>query len=174
VRNTILTLPTNSTNLIGRLFFLVVTFFLAYLFINFGLKEPNTGHVIFQIKALHFHLKVIHFLYFLIAVIGFLALIIVASLLSINKVQIDTTADTIIFSGLLTKRTVAINDISEYFETVHRNRFKVFYGLLLKINGDRTIQVAGQNVKSLSHLKDYLNDRKINCVGQKKMRFPFN
>jgi hypothetical protein len=174
VRNIMLTFPTNSANFIGRIFFLVVTFLLEYLFINFGLKEPNNGHVIFKISAIHFEFKAIHLMYFLITTIGFLALTIISSLLSINKIQVDTISDTITFTGLLNKRTIKTNDISEYFETIHRNRFKVFYGLLLKLKDNKTIQVSGQNIKLLPDLKDYLNNKKISCVGQKKMKFPFN
>jgi hypothetical protein len=169
-----LTLSTNSGNFIGRLFFLVVTFFLGYLFINFGLKEPNNGHVIFRITAIHFEFKTVYLIYFLIVIIGFLALTIIDSLLSINKVQIDTTLDSITFVRLFSKQTIAIADINEYFETFHKNAFKGWYGLLIKTNDNRTIQVAGQNIKSLSDLKDYLNDKKIFYAGQKKMKFPFN
>jgi hypothetical protein len=174
VRNTMLTLSTNSGNFIGRLFFLVVTFFLAYLFINFGLKEPKMDNVVFQITAIHFEFKAIYVMYFLIIIICFLALTIIDSLLSINKVQVDTTLDSITFIRLFSKQTIATTDINEYFETVHRNAFKSWTGLLIKTNNNKTIQVAGQNVKSLSDLKDYLNERKIFYAGQKKMNFPFN
>jgi hypothetical protein len=174
VRNIILTLPANSANFFGRLAFLVVTFFLGYLFITFGLKEANSGHIIFKISAINFEFKVVYIMYFLIATIGFLALTIIVSLLSINKIQIDTFSNTITFIGLLTKKTITVNDINEYQETSHRNRFKIFYGLLIKLKDNTTIQVTGQNIKSLPVFKEYLNDNKINCVGQRKMKFPFN
>ena len=169
-----LTLPTNFANFIGRLFFLVGTFYLGYLFINFGLKEPNNGHVVFRITAIHFEFKAIYLMYFLILTIGFLALTIIDSLLSINKVQVDTTLDSITFVRLFGKQTIATADIDEYFETLHKNAFKGWTGLLIKTKDNKTIQVAGQNIKSLSDLKDYLSERKIFCAGQKKMKFPFN
>jgi len=153
---------------------LVVTFFLGYLLINFGLKEPNNGHVVFRITAIHFEFKAIYFIYFLIVTIGFLALTIIDSLLSINKVQVDTTLNSITFVRLLGKQTIATADINEYFEIVHKNAFKGWTGLLIKTNDNKTIQVAGQNIKSLSDLKDYLTERKIFYAGQKKMKFPFN
>ncbi|HEY1872416.1 MAG TPA: hypothetical protein VGG71_15235, partial [Chitinophagaceae bacterium] len=115
----------------------------------------------------------IYIMYFLIAIIGFLAFTIIASLLSINKIHVDTSINTITFVGLLRKKTIATNDIHEYFETVHRNAFKSFYGLLLKQKDNGTIQVTGQNIKSLSDLRDYLDTRKIKYSGQTKMKFPF-
>ncbi len=75
--NIILTLPANSANFIGRLFFLIVTFSTGYLFINFGLKDPNNGHVIFEISAIHFEFKVVYITYLIIGTIGFLALTII-------------------------------------------------------------------------------------------------
>ncbi len=169
-----LTLPTNTANFIGRLFFLVGTFFLGYLFINFGLKDPNNGQVVFRITVIHFEFKAVYVMYILIVIIIFLALTIIDSLLSINKVQIDTTLDSITFVRLFGKQTIATADINEYFETLHKNAFKGWVGLLIKTNNNKPIQVAGQNVKSLSDLKNYLNNRKIFYAGQKKMRFPFN
>jgi len=174
VRNIMLTLPTNSANFIGRLFFLVGTFFIGYLFINFGLKEPNNGHVIFKITAIHFEFKVVYIMYLLIAIIGFLALTILSSLLTVNKVVVDMTSNTMTFIRLFSKQTIAAIDIKEYFDTVHRNAFKSWQGLLIKTSDNKSIQVAGQNIKSISDLKDYLNDKKISCAGQKKMKFPFN
>ncbi len=99
---------------------------------------------------------------------------IINSLLSINKVQVDTTINSITFIKLFGKLTIATIDISEYSETVHNNGLKSWIGLLIKTNDNKTIQVAGQNIKFLSDLKDYLNDRKVFYAGQKKMKFPFN
>lgn len=156
-----ITLPANSINLVARLFFLVLTFLLEYGFINFELRDPNIGDSIYL-------------MYFLILLIGYLSLIIIVSLLSINKVQIDTTANSITFVSLFSKKTIATVDIDQYLDAIHSNPFKTFYGLLIKTNNNKTIQVAGQNIKSLSELKNYLNERKISYAGQKKMRFPFN
>jgi hypothetical protein len=152
---------------------LVLTFALGYIFIRMKLPESD-NRVIFEIPLLHFQVKPVHLLYFLIAIVCFLALIIVTSLVSINKVQIDITTDTIIFTSLFTKQTVAVDEIKGYFDTVHKNQFKVFYGLLLELRGNKTIQVTGQNVGSLSAFKDYLDKRNISCSGQRKMKFPFN
>lgn len=169
-----LTLPTNYSNFIARLFFLAGTFFIGFLLVNFGLKDTSNEHIIFQITAIGFKFKATYLLYFVIAVMGFLAFTIIASLLSINKVQIDRTIDSITFTGLISKYSIASSDISEYFETFHRNAFKGWEGLLIKTTDKKTIQVTGQNIQSLSDLKDYLNEKKIFYSGQKKMKFPFN
>ena len=113
-------------------------------------------------------------MYFFIVIIGFLALTIISSLLSINKVFLDTTNSTITFIRLFSKQIISTIDIEEYFDTVHQNAFKSWQGLLIKTSRNKYIQVAGQNVKSLSDLKDYLSNQKIFCAGQKKMKFPFN
>ena len=113
-------------------------------------------------------------MYLLIAVIGFLALTILSSLLTINKIVIDMVGNTITFIRLFSKQTIATVDIKEYFDTVHRNPFKSWQGLVIKTSDNKSIQVAGQNIKSLSDLKDYLNHQKIFCAGQKNMYFPFN
>ena len=113
-------------------------------------------------------------MYFFIALIGFLAFSFILSLLSIIKVEVDTTAGSITFIGLLSKKTIATADIKEYLETVHKNPFKAWYGLLIKTHDNQTIQLAGQNIESLSELKDYLTDKKISYAGQRKMKFPFN
>jgi hypothetical protein len=172
--NTMLTLPPNSGNFIGRIFFLGITFFLAYLFVHFGLNDPKNEHVIFRITAFHFEFKVLYIMYFLITAIGFLALTIITSLLSIYKIQIDTTTDKIIFIRFLGKKTIQSQEIAEYFKTLHRNALKEFHGLLLKLKDGDAIQVAGQNINSLSDFEDYLIKKQINCIGQKKMKFPFN
>jgi hypothetical protein len=166
-------LPTNSLNFAMRIFFLIVTFLLGYLLINFGLKDPNVQKVIFKIREIHFEFKALYLMYLLITTVGFLALTIVASLLSINKIQIDTSTGTLIFSSILAKRTVDTREIDEYFETIKTNPYKTFHGLLINVKGNKTIQVAGQNVKSLSDLKDYLANRKVHCGGTRKMKFPF-
>jgi hypothetical protein len=167
-----LTFSINSANFIGRVFFLLLAFFMIYIFMTLGLRESNNGPVIFSIGTFDF--KPLYLLFFIVAVICYLAVTIAASLLSINKVQVDTSINSITFVGLFTKKTIATVDISEYYQTVHSNAFKVWYGLLIKTSDNKTIQVAGQNIKSLSGFKDYLNDRKIFYAGQKKMKFPFN
>jgi hypothetical protein len=169
-----LTLPTNTANFIGRFFFLAFTFIIGYLFINFGLKEANKGPVLFRITVIHLDFKAIYLMYFLIIIVGFLAFTIIDSLLSINQIQIDTVANIITFIKPLDKQTIATDDIKEYFETVHKNAFKSWTGLLIKTNDNKTIQVAGQNVKSLPHFKDYLKQKNIHYAGQKRMKYPFN
>jgi len=168
-----LTFSSNSQNLVARVLFFLLTLILIYLFINFGLKEPNNKHVIFKIPLLHFEFKVFYVLYFIIATVLFLAVTIVVSLLSIKKVEVNTFQDSITFTSLLKKETIAINNIADYFETNKGNGYKVFYGLLLRLKDARTIQLAGQNINCLTDLKQYLDEKNITCLGQRKMKFPF-
>jgi hypothetical protein len=169
-----LTFPTNYVNFIGRLFFLVVTFLIEYILVKFGLKDPKGEQTVFQITAIHLEFKVINLLYLLIAIMGFLSFTIVSSLLSINKIRVDTSGNTITFVGPFNRQTIATIDIKEYFETVHTNAFKSWHGLLIKTCDNKTIQVAGQNIKSVLELKNYLDDRNIFYAGIRKMSFPFN
>lgn len=168
-----LTLPTNSTNIIGRIFFLTLSFFIIFLLIKFGLKDPGNEHVVFRIALIHFSFKAGYVLYILIAIIGFLILIIIVSLFSINKILIDTTINSITFFSLFRKQTIPTAGISEYHVTVHKNAFKAWHGLLIKTKENKEIQIAGQNIKSISTLRDYLTDKKILFAGEKKMKFPF-
>ena len=169
-----LTLQTNTANFIGRIFFLLLTFFLFYLFLIFGLKDPKGERIVFAITLLHFQFKVKYIMYFLLCTVAYLAVTLAPSLLSVNKVQVDTVGDTITLNSLFTSKTFATADIAEYSQTVHRNTVKVFHGLLLKFRDGKKIQVVGQNVKRVSDLKDYLSERKVpQGVGQ-KMKFPFN
>ena len=141
-----LTLPTNSANFKGRLFSLAVLFFLEFLLINYGLKQTSNEHVTSRIPSIHFEYKAIYPMYFFIALIGFLAFSFILSLLSIIKVEVDTTAGSITFIGLLNKQTIATADIKEYLETVHKNPFKAWYGLLIKTHDNKTIKLAGQMI----------------------------
>lgn len=174
MRNTMLTLPTNSTNFIGRIFFLLLTFFLFYLFLNFGVKDPKGEHIVFAITLLHFEFRVKYIMYFLVCAVAYLAVLLVVSLLGVNKVQVDTVNDTIKLSSLFTSKTFPTAEISEYSQTIHRNTAKAFFGLLLKFSDGKKIQVVGQNVQRISDLKDYLIERRVpQGIGQ-KMKFPFN
>ena len=156
-----LTLPTNLPNYIGRLFSIAIIFIIGYLLINFGLKQSSNGNIIYL-------------LYFILIILSYLAFTIIYSLLCINEVQINTNNDSITFVGLISKQTILCVDISEYFETYHKNPFKQWNGILIKTFDNKTIQVTGQNIKLLSNFKKYLDERKIFNSGQKKMKYPFN
>jgi hypothetical protein len=145
---------------------------MVYIFMKLALKDFNNGRIIFSIGTFDF--KPFYLLCFIVLVICYLAVTIAASLLSINRVKVDTNTNTLTFIGLFSTKTIVSSDIKEYFETTHRNSFKSFHGLLLKLNDNRRIQIAGQNVGALSDLKDYLNNKRIICGGQTRMKFPFN
>ena len=163
-----LILQPNGTNIFGRVIMLGIAILMIFLFINYGLKEPDNEQVIF------WKIKVVYILYFVIAVFAFLTLTISISLLNIIKVQADNNTQAITFIYLLYKKTISTNDINNYFVTLHRNRSKVFYGLLLNLKDNKKIQLTDQNIKSLSKFKEYLIDKHIPYLGERKMKFPFN
>jgi len=167
-------LPTNSINFLLRLFNLVVLFFLGYIFINFGLKDPNMEKILFQLKEINFHFKASYLMYFLIATVAFLAITIITSLFKVKKVHIDQVTNTVTFISMFSKRNVQVQEIEQYFETSKANTFKTFHGLLLRLKDNSTIQLADQNLKLLPSFKDYLIEQKIRCGGLRKMKFPFN
>jgi hypothetical protein len=167
-------LTTNRANFFGRFIFLAGILLLAYVLIKSGLSDPKNGQIIFGVRLLHFDFKAGFIMYFMIAMVAFLIITIMASLFGINKVQVDTITNTITFFTLFTKRTISIADISEYSETVHKNAFKKFYGLQIRLNDNQAIQIAGQNVRSIADLKEYLTKQEIRYTGQEKMKFPFN
>ncbi|WP_205573383.1 hypothetical protein, partial [Flavisolibacter nicotianae] len=174
VRNIMLLLPSNTKNFTGRIFFVLLTLFLFYLFFHFGLSDPKSERVVFTVKAIDFQFRGKYMLYLLLGIVVYLAVLLIVSLLSINRVCVDITDGAITFYGLFTERTIATTDIASYSETVHRNVAKVFYGLLINLNDGKTVQVAEQNVQNVSDLKAYLNETGIPYNGQQKMKYPFN
>ena len=168
VRNTMLTLPTNSVNLIARCFSIVLVTGLGYIFFRHALSDNNAQHIIFL------RIKVIHIAYLFVTVLSFIAMILVASIFSIVKVNIDITLDEITFRSFLNKRTISVTDITTYFKTTHRNQFKEWQGIILETKNNGTIQLAGQNLKSLRDFEKYLIDKSIPCSGERRMKFPFN
>jgi len=162
-----LKLSTNSPNFIARSFSLCLILFSEYLLIRYGMKDPGNNHTIGTIKAGYI-------LYFLIALLAFALILIAFSFLGIIKVTVDKSSGTITLFSVIRKTTITTNDIDHYFITKNRTRFKVFEGLILKLKTENKIQLAGQNLLSISDFKDYLVDKKIPCKGERKMIFPFN
>ena len=155
------TLSPNKSNLILRTFSLMITCLIAHLLFHYGINESKSSNAILL-------------MYLMIGIIIFLAVTIISSLLAVNKILIDSPSNTISFFGLFFKIKIRFDDINEYAETVHKIRNKIFYGVLIKLKDGRKIHSAGQNVKSLPLLKEYLSANKIKYTGQRKMRFPFN
>jgi hypothetical protein len=168
VRNTMLTLPTNSMNLIARCFSFVLVTGIGYVFLMHALSDNNAQHIIFL------RIKEIHIAYLFVAVLSFIAMILIASIFSIVKVNVDITVDEITLITFLSKRTLAVSDITTYFKATHRNQFKEWQGIILETKNNGTIQLAGQNLKSLRDFEKYLIDKGISCSGQRRMKFPFN
>jgi hypothetical protein len=162
-----LTLNTNIPNLIGRCFFLPLSVFGVYVFIRISREQPNINHIVF------WEFRVVHLIYFIVLMFVFLIVLILCSLFSVIKVQIDKTADTITLISLLNSRTIALSNVENYFVTIHRNAFKKWKGLLLQCTDGNTIQLAGQNLKSIGALEQYLVDKGVDCLGDRKMKFPF-
>jgi hypothetical protein len=138
------------------------------------MKDPQRERVIFSITLQHFEFKLKYIMYFLLFIIVYLSVTLALSLSGINKVHVDTVSDTIKLKSLFTSKTIAVADISKYTVTVHRNRAKVFSGLLLKLCDGKKMQVVEQNVHRVSDLKDYLSEKKVPQGIGEKMKFPFN
>ena len=168
VRNTMLTLPTNSWNIVARCFSLTLATVFGLIFFNHGLSDSNNGHIIF------WKIKTLHIFYLVLALITLFAFTVTASIFGIIKVQVDKTIDTIAFISFLNKRTIATSDIETYFTTTHRNQFKEWQGILLQTKNNETFQLAGQNLKSLKDFEKYLIDKSIPFSGDRRMKFPFN
>ncbi|RTL59326.1 MAG: hypothetical protein EKK37_13600 [Sphingobacteriales bacterium] len=169
-----LTLPRNYANIIGRLVMLFLLLLIIIMIATFGLKDPYNENILFTIEPIHFIFKAAYLLYLFTALISFLMIKVLSTLLSINKILIDTNDDSITFFKPFSKKTIKANEINEYYQTTHRNNLKTWQGLIMKTNDNIEIQVAGQNIKSLIILKDYLDNKKILSSGNKKMKFPFN
>ena len=94
--------------------------------------------------------------------------------LSVLKVEAQTTSGEISLISIIKKETISIHDIKNYFDTIHRNNYKDWQGIILNLNSEKTIQIAGQNVDGVLDFKEYLVEKSIPCLGTRKMNFPFN
>jgi hypothetical protein len=94
--------------------------------------------------------------------------------LSVLKVEVQITTDEITLISIIKRETISIHDIKNYFNTIHVNGFKEWQGIILNLNSDKTIQIAGQNIDGVPDFKKYLVEKEIPCLGTRKMRFPFN
>jgi len=163
-----LILEPNKANLAVRIFCVVFVTACCFPMINLALQEPNINHIIFwKIKSVHL------FYIFVLAVLCFLLLILV-SISGIIKIQVDTISKTITLISFFNKRKIETKDIETYFWTSHKNAYKVFNGILLILKNGKSVQLAGQNLKSISVFRDYLDSQNIPCSGERRMKFPFN
>ena len=163
-----LILKTNKGNIIVRCFAFPLPVIMVYLIVKYGFNEPDNNHVLF------WKFKVIHLLYFLIAAILFYMIMLLVGFLSVLKVEVQTTSGEITLISIIKRQTISIHDIKNYFDTIHINGFKEWQGIILNLNSDKTIQVAGQNIDGVPDFKKYLLEKEIPCLGIRKMKFPFN
>ena len=163
-----LILKTNTRNIIIRCSVFPFSILLLYLIIHYGFKEPNNNHILF------WKIKVIHTLYFMIAVVLIYMYALMLGLLAVLKVEIHLTSGEITFISVIKRETILIHEIKNYFDTVHLNGYKEWQGIILNLNSEKIIQIVGQNINGVSDLKNYLAENAIQCLGTTKMRFPFN
>ena len=161
VRNTMMTLNTNILNLIGRTIILFCSAGIIFLFIHFGLPQSNA--------------KQIPILYFLIILMAFLFSGMFISLLGIIKVEIDNLTGEIIYSSFISKKSISKNEISGYYTTYSNAKHgrKIFYGIVLKLTNNKTIELNEYNLKTITGLQQYLINNKIELLGNKHSYFPF-
>jgi len=165
---TMLTLNANTGNFILRGFLLILALLIGYVIFVYGRYDPANEKVIW------WKLRVIHIFYAMLWAVLFLIATIISSFLGIAKVEVDKTSGTINFKGLLFDKSISTSEIDHYFETIHRNQFKTFEGILLILKNNKTIQLAGQNLKSIAELREYLIETGVPASGLRKMKFPFN
>lgn len=163
-----LILKTNIRNVVARCFAFLLSVFIVYLIINYGFKEPHNSHVLF------WKFKVIHLLYLMIAAFLFYMFMLLLGFLSVIKVVTQTTSGEITLISIIKRETISIHDIKNYSDTIHRNGYKKWQGIILNLNSEKIIQIAGQNVDGVPDLKKYLIEKAVTCLGVRKMRFPFN
>ncbi len=163
-----LILKTNTRNIFARCFAFPFSILIVYLIIHYGFKEPNNNHVLF------WKFKVIHLLYFMIAAMLFYMFMLLLGFLSVIRVEAQIISGEITLISIIKRETISIHDIKNYFDTIHRNGFKDWQGIILYLNSEKIIQIAGQNVDGIPDLKNYLAEKGVPCSGTRKMKFPFN
>jgi hypothetical protein len=163
-----LVLKTNTRNFVARCFAFPLSIFMLFLIIHYGFKEPNNDHILF------WKFKVIHLLYFMIAVVLFYMYMQLLGFLSVIKVEAQITSGEITLISIIKRETISIHDIKNYFDTIHRNGFKKWEGIILILHSKKNIQIAGQNILGVPEFKKYLVEKEIPCLGTRNMKFPFN
>jgi hypothetical protein len=119
-----LILKANTRNIIARCFAFLLSIFIVYLIIHYGLKEPNNNHVLF------WKFKVIHLLYFMIAAILFYMFMLLLGFLSVIKVEAQITSGEITLISIFKRESISIHDIKNYFDAIHRNGYKEWQGII--------------------------------------------
>lgn len=163
-----LILKPNTRNIIVRCFAFPISIFIIFLIVQYGFKEPNNNRVLF------WKFKVIHILYFMIAAIIYFMYMFLLGFLAVIKVEIQIISDEITLISIIKRETISIHDINNYYDTIHRNGYKEWQGIILNLNSKKIIQIAGQNVDGVPNFKKYLVEKAIPCTGTRKMKFPFN
>jgi len=162
-------LRTNYSNLITRCCLLPLLFIAAYFFIHHEIQNPEANSIVFwKVNKIQ--------LFFILVIIPYSIIIFIflLSVLGITNVQVDKGSGTITFTSLLSKKNIPTEDIESYYETTHTNAIKKWNGILLNLKSGKSIQLAEQNLLSISDFKDYLNEKSIPCSGKRRMKFPFN
>jgi hypothetical protein len=164
--NTMLTFQPNRINLFLRCFSIVFAVFMTFIFIS-HLNEVDLEKIIF------WKVKLRYLFYLLTLVWVFYILTITISLFGIIRVSIDNEIESLTLTSLFSERRISISDIISYNSTLHKNQFKSFSGIRFAFQ-DKVIWLAGQNIKKLDELKDFLDKKGVKDNGIIKMKFPFN
>ena len=111
----------------------------------------------------------------MILLIVFLFSVTLISLLGIIKVEIDNFTGEIIYNTFISKKSIYKNEISGYYTTYSyaKHGRKIFYGIVLKLTNNNTIELNEYNLKTILELQQYLINNKIELLGNKHSYFPF-
>ena len=163
-----ITLETNRQNLLIRIFLIIS---LAYFSTNiFGGLRSVTG----QKADLGAGVWLFVIICYFFAIIALLALVvyILLTFFGIIQVNVDTATDTITLKKFFSETKKSLGEISGYTRTIYTGKYGNSYrGLILKSGAGESYKLTQANLKSISSLEEYLEEKKVNFLGEKRTRY---
>lgn len=150
----------NKKNITRRIIFIAAFLFVEFLIIN---------HLIINRQGT----KGVILLCFLIILLTCVLLPVLLSLFRISRIYIDKQSQIISFITPFVTQKYSIHNITGFFTTTYRNRKRIFMGIILKLDNNTVIELAGQNLLNVKELNNYLLESGVLYMGEKTSFFPF-
>ena len=96
----------------------------------------------------------------------------ILSLLGVFKIRYTEDNKEITFHYLFKSRTILTNDISAYFLSTLKTKWKNYPGYILLLKDGSTIEVTEYNVKPLRDFYAFIVKSGVPCIGTKNSWYP--
>jgi hypothetical protein len=105
--------------------------------------------------------------------------ILIKSFFGIIRVQVDTAAGIISIKRFFSEEKKSLHEISGYYRSIYTRNYRTNYlgrytsisrGLILKTVTGESLNLAEDNLKSISDLQKYLEEKKVDFLGEKETK----